>query len=152
MLQSQNFAKIIFIILAVCFAPAAKAGGQVGFQFQFQVNGNHNQLFNQFNFFGNNGGHYHTNSHGQHYICQNPNHHQPVIRPKPQPKYLINSKKQLVRHMHNMGYRKVHHIKRSGGYYTLRAISPNGHKMWLKVDRRHGNIRASKVLVWNVYK
>lgn len=161
MTQTRNIAKTIFIILALVFASAAKAEGRVNFSFSINVNGQnqaHGQNFNQFfnqvlqQGRGHKQGHYHIGANGMQYWVQgNHNQHKQVNKHKKKYKKFaqLKNKKRLVRYLRKLGYRHVKRIHRNGRYYTARAISPKGHVVWLKVDRRNGRIKGRRVLAWN---
>ena len=151
MKQFKNLVKITFIIIALIFTTSASAGGQLKLNFSIQLHGNGVNFGN--GNYDNHYGHYHRNSYGRKYYC-NINHNNYWNKPKPKPKHYLKlrNKKALIRHMRKLGYRHLHRIARKGKNYVLRAISPRGHKVWLKIDRRNGKIRKRKVLVWNIYK
>lgn len=163
MIQTKNIAKSILIILALTFASSANAEGRVNFSFSINVNGQnqgHNQQHGLNNFFNQvfnqgghhqNTGHYHVGVNGmQYWVNGNHNQHKKTYKHQPQkPKYAkLTSKKKLVRHLRKLGYRHVKRIQRNGRYYTARAISPRGHKVWVKIDRRNGRIKGQRVLAW----
>lgn len=159
MTETRNLAKAVFIILAMIFAsPAtANAQGKVNFTFSFNVNG-HNQSPNHFfEQVFNNGwndrvsGHYHRARNGKQYFVKGPHRHNEKAFKQNKKHHVakLNNKKQLVRHMRKLGYRHVRKIQRSGRFYTVRAISPRGHKVWVKINKRSGQIAAQRVLAWN---
>lgn len=165
MTQTKNLTKAIFIILALIFtANSANAQGQVNFSFSINVNGQnqgwgHNQDFNQFfnQVFHNNGnhnkasGHYHRNSRGAYYFVPGKHRHNEKNfnrKKKNKQTYKLSTPKRFTRHLRQLGYRHIKRIQKNGIYYTARAISPRGNKVWVKVDRRNGRIKGQKILAW----
>lgn len=160
---TKTMAKSIFIILALIFASSAtaKAEGRVNFSFSINVNGqgqqhaNHNvnQFFNQvFHQNQRNQGHFHVGANGVKHWYQgthNQHKHKFYKKKKHVQQAKLSSKKRLVRHLRKMGYRHVKRIQRKGRFYTARAISPRGHKVWVKVNRRNGRIVGQRVMAWN---
>lgn len=161
MTQTRNIAKTVFIILALVFATSANAEGRVNFSFSINVGGHNqagghnlnqflNQVFQQGH--GHKGGHYHIGANGmQYWVQDNHDQHKQVnkYKKKHQKFAQLNSKKSLVRHLRKLGYRHVKRIHADGRYYTARAISPKGHVVWVKVDRRNGRIKGRRVLARN---
>ncbi|MBL1421069.1 MAG: PepSY domain-containing protein [Alphaproteobacteria bacterium] len=161
MTQTRHITKAVFIILALIFATNAKAEGRVNFSFSINVGGHNqshgngfDQIFNQVfqQGHGHGGGHYQIGANGMQFWVQgNHDHHKQVNKHKKKYKQYaqLNNKKRLVQHLRKLGYRHVKRIQRSGRYYTARAISPKGHTVWVKVDRRNGQITGKRVLAWN---
>lgn len=169
MTQTKTMAKTIFIILALIFASSAnaKAEGRVNFSFSVNVNGQNqqqgihhdvNQFFNQVFNHGNrnhsnrNQGHYHVGANGvKHWYEGTHSQHKKSFNKKKKYKQVakLTSKKRLVRQLRKLGYRHVKNIQRKGRFYTARAISPRGHKVWVKVDRYSGRVKGQRVLAWN---
>lgn len=165
MTKTRNIAKTLFVVLAMVFASsattAANAEGRVNFSFSVNFNGNnqgHNQNFNKFvnHVFSNGGqqnqqGHYHRDRYGRPYFVAGPHRHNEKFnkhKKKVKKHAKLSSKKRLVRHLRNLGYRHIRRINKNGRYYTARAISPRGHKVWVKVDRRNGRIKGQRILAW----
>ncbi len=154
MKQAQIMTKALIALLILSFSSAAyahstaRATPNTSFSFSFQING---LSVGNGNVGNRNVGHYHTYNNGLQYFHYGPAHND-YVKPKPKhkPHYKLSSKKQLVRSLRKMGFRNVQNIRLNGRHYTATAISPRGHKTWVKVNRHNGYIAEQKIVAWNV--